>query len=366
MLIRATDPLGAADELLALTHDVIRDESLLLIHAGEILIEVAFDVHTAATLIDSNRLTTAVRAWTLRAEKLLAQNAVTVTPAPPEIPNLPVLEIQRLMLSLQRRWSASDDWQKLAADAALQLKALAAFSSVHVAEAQSDHTPDEHQIQMTGAVADGHAMTALAACRQLLGFDAMRDSHAVLLRQSREKRRHLAAFLLHQANETNDPVPGDPQIGFLALDLLHEESSPAMPVDHLLEQLPMILAASRVADNFQRFDMVITELTAKPLTDLQLQTTASILQRRNAMKMSDTASSDSAETFWQSVLKRSRSGDNDWLEASLQLATIAVQKKKFQDAAKVLNVINALHPDWGTSERKTRAAALMARLESAR
>ena len=122
-----------------------------------------------------------------------------------------------------------------------------------MAEAQSNRPPGEQQIQVTGAVADGHAMTALAACRQLLGFDAMRDSRDVLLRQSREKRRHLAAFLLHQAVENNDPVPGDPQIGFLALDLLREESSPAMPVDRLLQQLPMILAASRVADNFQQF-----------------------------------------------------------------------------------------------------------------
>ena len=128
----------------------------------------------------------------------------------------------------------------------------------------------------------------------------------------------------------------------------------------------MLLNASKVADNFQQFDAVIVELTSKSLTDAQLQTTALILELRTGLKSTDTKSAESTATFWQSVLRRSRSGDDQWLEASLQLATIAVQKKNFKDAAKVLNVIDALHPDWGTSERRTRAAALKASVESAR
>ena len=366
MLIRETDPVAAAEELLALTSHAVNEEFRRLIQAGEILIEITFDSRTAVTVIDADRLTAAIKAWALRAEEVLAVHVETVTPASPEGWVRPVLEIQRLMFSLQRRWAASDDWQRLGTDAALQINALAATGSTDVAEAQSNRFPDEQQIQITDAIADGNAMSALAACRQLLGFDAMQESRNVLLQQSREQRRQLAGFLLHQASETNDPIPGDPQVGFLALDLLSDETQVAMPVDRQLEQLPMILAASRVADNFQRFDAVIGEITAKPLSDAQLQSTATILQRRNAMKTTNTASSESTETFWKSVLKRSRAGDGKWLEASLQLATIAVQEKNFQDAAKVLNVIDALHPDWGTSERKTRAQALKLRLESAR
>ncbi|MEJ7593858.1 MAG: hypothetical protein WKF77_20155 [Planctomycetaceae bacterium] len=366
MLIRETDPVAAAEELLALTSDAANEKSRRLIQAGEILIDVTFDSRTAATVIDADRLTATIKAWALRAEEVLAEHATSATPASPEVWVRPVLEIQRLMFSLQRRWAASDDWQKLAENAALQLNALTAPDSTDVSAPPANRFPGEQQIQITGAVADGHTISALAACRQLLGFDAMQESRDVLLRQSREKRHQLAGFLLHQASETNDPIPGDPQVGFLALDLLSVETSAAMSVDRQLKQLPMILAASKVADNFQRFDAVIGELTATPLSDVQLQTTVSILQRRNAMKTTGTASPDSAETFWQSVLKRSRAGDNQWLEASLQLATIAVQKKDFKDAAKVLNVIDALHPDWGTSERKMRAQALKLRLESAR
>ena len=366
MLIRATDPVAAADELLGLVSDATSNEPLLLIQAGDILIDVKFDSHDAAMAIEPDRLNAAIKAWALRAEEMLAEHDETMTRASPEVWVRPVLEIQQMVFSLQLRWPASDDWPKLAADAALRYDALAASSAPDVAEAQATGISGEQQTQINAAIANGHAMMALAACRQLLGFDAMRKLRDVLLRQSREKRRQLAGFLLHQAGETNDPLPGDPQLGFLALDLLNEKDSATMPVDRQLEQLPMLLEASRVADSFQRFDAVIVELTSKSLTDAQLQTTASILERRTALKSTDTTSAESTATFWQSVRRRSRSGDDQWLEASLQLATIAVQKKNFQDAAKVLNVIDALHPDWGTSERKTRAAALKALLESAR
>ena len=367
MLIRATDPVTAADELLALTNDTANDEPLLLIQAGEILIEVKFDSHNAAMAIDPDRLTAAIKSWALRAEEMLAEHPETAAPAFLDVQDRPVLEIQRLMFSLQSRWSASDDWPHLAADVEVQLDALTAFYSPDVAEAQANGTRREQQAQINAAIANGHAMMALAGYRQLQGFDAMQESREALLRQSLEKRRQLAGFLLHQASHTTDPFPGDPQLGFLTLDLLSEkEPAMKMPVERQLEQLPMLLEASRVADSFQMFDAVIVELTANVLTDAQLQTTASILERRTALKFTNTTSSQSTETFWQSVLKRSRSGDDQWLEASLQLATIAVQQKNFQHALKVINVIDALHPDWGTSERKARAAALKMRLEAAR
>ena len=126
-----------------------------------------------------------------------------------------------------------------------------------------------------------------------------------------------------------------------------------------------LLVASRVANNFQQFDEILKELTATQLNDAQLRTTTAILQRRSAMKVNTATSSDSEKSFWRSVLKRSKSGEDQWLEASLQLAMIAVRDGKSRDAAKMLNVIDALHPEWGTPQRKARAAALKTELESA-
>ncbi|MBC7965988.1 MAG: hypothetical protein H7Z17_08695, partial [Fuerstia sp.] len=97
LLIRATDPVAAADELLALTNDATNHQSLLLIQAGEILIEVAFTAHTGKMVIDADRLKAAIAAWKLRAEELLAKRDEATTPTPSETWERLVLEIQQQM-----------------------------------------------------------------------------------------------------------------------------------------------------------------------------------------------------------------------------------------------------------------------------
>jgi len=356
MLNRATDPMAAAEELVSLIDGTGEDEPMLLVQSGEILLEAIFNSTSTASQADVDRSTALIAEWQQHVDEVLASPADTVisgASAPPAGWIRPVLQIQKLMFSLQPRWTAVDDWKKLAADATSRLNELAAFDRA------SD--PQSH---ISDAMADGHGILALAECRQLLGFDAIQESRDLLLRQSGNKRRQLANMLIRQASETNDPIPGDPQLGFLALDLSGDTQLKSRSIDQQLEQLPLLLAASRVADNFQLFDAILKELTAKKLSDVQLQSTTVILQRRSAMKVSTAKSSESEKTFWGSVLKRTKSGEEQWLEASLQLATIAVREGKSRDAARMLNVIDALHPEWGSPQRKARAAALRAELES--
>ncbi len=356
MLNRATDPMAATEELVSLIDGTGEDEPLLLVLSGEILLEAIFNSTSTASQADVDRSTAIIAEWQQHVDEVLASPADTVisgASAPPAGWIRPVLQIQKLLLSLQPRWTAVEDWKKLAADATSRLNELAAF------DRESD--PQSH---ISDAMADGHGILALAACRQLLGFDAMQESRDFLLRQSGNKRRQIANMLIRQASETNDRIPGDPQLGFLALDLLGDEKFKSRSIDQQLEQLPLLLAASRVADNFQQFDAILKELTAKQLSDVHLQSTMAILQRRSGMKVSTAKSSESEKAFWGSVLKRSKSGEEQWLEASLQLATIAVREGKSRDAARMLNVIDALHPEWGSPQRKARAAALKAELET--
>lgn len=357
MLNRTTDPVASAEELLSLIDGSGADETMLLVQSGEILLEAKFNSTATATQADVDRQTAMIAAWQQHVDQILAAPADTVisgAASPPARWIRPVLQIQKLIFSLQRRWTAADDWKSLAADATSRLNELAAFDG---ADDSPSHTSD--------AAADAHAIVVLAACRQLLGFDAMLESRNLLLRQSGRKRRQLANILIRQASETHDPIPGDPQLGFLALDLLRDDQSKTRSLDQRLEELPLLLVASRVANNFQQFDEILKELTARQLNDAQLRTTTAILQRRSAMKVNTATSSDSEKSFWRSVLKRSKSGEDQWLEASLQLAMIAVRDGKSRDAAKMLNVIDALHPEWGTPQRKARAAALKTELESA-
>ena len=358
MLNRATDPVAAAEELISLIDGSGKVEPMLLVQSGEILLEAVFNLKPTGSQPHMDRQSAIFAKWQKHVDEFLAASVDAVgsgagVEAPPAGWIQPVLQIQTLLFSLQRRWTAVDDWKRLAADATSRLNELTAF----------DRAVDP-QSHISDATADSHAILALTACRQLLGFDAMQESRDLLLGQSGTKRRQLANILLRQASETNDPISGDPQLGFLVLDLLRDQKSKLHSIDQQLEGLPLLLTASRVADNFQQFDELLKELTAKQMNDAQLQRTTAILQQRSAMKTNTAKSFESEKVFWGSVLKRSKPGDEQWLEASLQLAMMAVRDGKSRDAARMLNVIDALHPEWGTTQRKARAAALKAELES--
>lgn len=356
LLNRTTDPAAAAEELISLIDGTGDDEPMLLVQSGEILLEAIFNPTSTASQAELDRQSAMIGQWQQHVDQILAASADTMISGASAAPARwirPVLQIQTLVFSMRRRWMATDDWKKLAADATSRLNELAASNGTN-----------DPKLHISGAIADAHAIVVLASCRQLLGFDVMPESRDLLLSQSYRKRRQLANILMRQASETNDPIPGDPQLGFLALDLLRDDKSKTRSIDQQLEELPLILAASRIADNFQQVDEILKELTAMQLNDTQLRTTTAILQRRSAVKANAATSSDSEKTFWRSVLKRSKSGEDQWLEASLQLAIIAVREGKSTDAAKMLNVIDALHPEWGTPQRKARAAALKTELES--
>ena len=380
MLIRATEPIAAAEELLALAKRAGEnspatgssvEESIatagqqsLLIQAGEILIEVISDSGAAGPQSDPTQRSAALADWSKLTEQMLSRNIDEATPAVGNW-SRSILEIQRLTLSLNRRWTAQDDWLQLALNARQQLTAIAAMKDSGGIGDQATGVSAEQQAQIQASEADGHAIVVLASFRQLLPLDGFQESRSVLLHQSGPKRLQIVMFLLRQTSDTGIPIPGDPQLGFLALDLLQGEETEAPSVDRQIEKLSILLTASKAADNFRQLDAVTDTLTAGPLTDAQMQTIATILQQRALKVSAKPTTSQSVSRFWQAVLKRSHSGDDNWLEASLQLATIAEQQQNIQEAARVLNVIDSLHPDWGTPERKARAAALKTRLELA-
>ena len=79
-----------------------------------------------------------------------------------------------------------------------------------------------------------------------------------------------------------------------------------------------------------------------------------------------TTSKQNAKRFWQSVQKRTKAGQDAWLESSLQLALTAESTGDKKEAAQILGVVDVLHPEWGTPARKTRADELRSRLEAKR
>ena len=197
MLNREADPVAAAEELVSLIDGIGEDEPMLLVLSGEILLEAVFSSLSRTSQANLDRSTVLIADWQQHVDEILASPADTVisgASAPPAGWIRPVLQIQKLAFSLRQRWTAIDDWKKLAADANSCLNELAAF----------DHATDL-QSHISDAIADGHAIQTLAACRQLLGFDAMQESRDLLLTQTVEKRRQFANLLICQASDTNDP-----------------------------------------------------------------------------------------------------------------------------------------------------------------
>jgi hypothetical protein len=366
MLLRSTDPVAAAIELLELADRSLDDSAILLIQSGEILIEALFGLPPEGKHVDSEQLMAAITDWGKHADPILANAPVTEASAGFSTWQHHVLEIQRLVFSLDRRWSTQDDWHTLATSANLHLDAMEKLDALEPTGPKSTVVSTEQQAQVEAARFNGAVIVALAACRQLLGPVAIEESRSQLLKANLESRLRLIRLLLHQAGEIDNPIPGDPQIGFLALDLLRDEQPEPVPVQRRLALLPDLLMASNAADSFREFDAMIGILTNTTLSDVQLQTIATVLQKRSQMKASGITTTESVRHFWRSVLERSQSGNDRWFEASLQLATIAVQEGRYQEAEKVLNVISALHPEWGMPERRSRAEALKRQLELAR
>lgn len=366
ILLRATDPVAAANELLVLSDGASDRQLILLLQAGEILIEAAFRWADEGGFPHRELLTPAIEDWTRHLETLLTKRAAEATTNDSDRRCYSLLDFQRLMFSLRRRWSIEDDWKKLVTETNRHLSVFAASNTPDAADETLAGLSSELHDQIVVARAHANGILALGTLRQLLGMEAIEGPREVLLRQSAEGKRQVAGFLLHQAGDTGAPIPGDPQLGFLAIDLLQGQHSMPVPTDRVLSHLPLLLRASEVADDFQQFDLMIQDLTARPLTEQQLQTIAAILERRSRIKAHAGNATEVVKQFWRKLLEKSGSGTDSWFEASLQLATIAAQDHKVTEAEKVLNVITALHPDWGTPERQARAAALKLSLESAK
>ena len=134
-------------------------------------------------------------------------------------------------------------------------------------------------------------------------------------------------------------------------------------MDDRLVELQLLQALGRVAKSTTAYDRCLNDLLAMTLDESQIARTADIVTRSAGSPPSD-GSKQNAKRFWQSVQKRTKPGQDAWLESSLQLAMSAESTGDKKEAVKILGVVDVLHPEWGTPARKTRADELRSRLEA--
>lgn len=211
-----------------------------------------------------------------------------------------------------------------------------------------------------------HTMVVLCSVRQLANAADYETSMATLKSLPRKDRLAVAQSLGRQMNSDAAAVPGDVQLALFLISLVTESaesSKPTLTVDDRLVELQLLQALGRVAKSSTAYDRCLNELLAMTLDESQISRTADIVTR-SAGSQASTTSKQNAKRFWQSVQKRTKAGQDAWLESSLQLALIAESTGDKKEAAKILGVVDVLHPEWGTPARKTRADELRSRLEA--
>ena len=209
-------------------------------------------------------------------------------------------------------------------------------------------------------------MIVLGSVRQLANVDDYQTSLTVLKSLPRKDRLAVAQSLIRQMNPEAAASPGDVQLALFLISLVTESSetsTPALTVDDRLVELQLLQALGRVAKSTTAYDRCLNDLLAMTLDESQIARTADIVTRSAGSPPSD-GSKQNAKRFWQSVQKRTKPGQDAWLESSLQLAMSAESTGDKKEAVKILGVVDVLHPEWGTPARKTRADELRSRLEA--
>lgn len=209
-----------------------------------------------------------------------------------------------------------------------------------------------------------HTMIVLSGARLLANAAEYESSITTLKSLTRENRLAVAQSLGRQLNADTTVVPGDVQLALFLISLVTESSaSPTLTVDDRLVELQLLQTFGRVAKSMAPYDRCLNDLLALTLDESQIARTAEIVTQ-SVGSQSSTASKQNAKRFWQSVQKRTKAGQDAWLESSLQLALIAESTGDKKEATKILGVVDVLHPEWGTPARRMRADELRSRLEA--
>jgi hypothetical protein len=215
-----------------------------------------------------------------------------------------------------------------------------------------------------------HAMIVLSSIRQLADLTEYQESRSVLISLSITERLSVAQLLIRQIPSNGASIPGDEPLARFLIELVNQPKDAVenvgLNVDVRLQQLRLLQTLGRAAASMAAFERALDELLRSNLSDAQLTSLMEIINSTstpNAVKAANQAAT--TRRFWQTLYKRSKPGDDRWLEASLQLAILAEADGQAKESTRILAVVSVLHPNWGTPVRKAKADELRKRLEKA-
>ena len=399
-LLRASSPLKAAREFLDLaalsetsstslaaepvqSQPMSSEQMLRLCLAGDCLID-ALGTPQKSSVDDDSSYVTELK--TLRDEFLTRAVEAELEQAESTSQYSLILKCQQSGLVFIEPLPVTSNWPEMLSNSRMLLESQQTFEraapgqpeaaneetpSADTSTSSQKLTPSENtdlQYLQSHAKTIGHAMIVLGSVRQLANVDDYQTSLTVLKSLLRKDRLAVAQSLIRQMNPEAAASPGDVQLALFLISLVTESpetSPPALTVDDRLVELHLLQALGRVAKSTTAYDRCLNDLLSLTLDEAQIARTAEIVTQ-SAGGQPSTTSKQNAKRFWQSVQKRTKAGQDAWLESSLQLALTAESTGDKKEAAKILGVVDVLHPEWGTPARKTRADELRSRLEAKR
>jgi hypothetical protein len=209
-------------------------------------------------------------------------------------------------------------------------------------------------------------LRVLTAYRQLLPSGEFADARDGLLTMSWASRFRAARFLAAclRTSENESGRLGDPQLAVFAVELLNAApNTAAQSVTQQIKRLQVLGRLASMMKSREAFDGALTSLAQQSLTADQLVEIAAVASDVS-LNGGTQNSTPALISFWKTVQKASRSGDDLWLEASLQMALAAESAGDVKESLRILKVVDALHPEWGNETRRNRAAVLRKQLET--
>lgn len=393
-LQRFSRPLDAAGDLLAIpapkadaTPEAVRQHLRKLALFGDCLLEASLANITANTTgrVGNGSDTATSAPAAVPPAELIAKAANQLQPwleqiRRAELPEHTIILLQivsgPLLTPEFRAGSSVDDWNAVNAQLLpllVQIQSNAAFP-----QPPADQPPGKPADQSADdgfdfaavsarTIATAQTLRLLAASRLLLPAAEIQAAESVLRRYIAAVRREQVLLLLPHLSKSG--MPGNAALASFAAELLPPANAPDRNASDLLRDLPVQLRLQQCGGPGEPAAAILEALIRQPLSPDQLQQAARFLSTIDPRVMVGVAASPTPSQspavadFWRKVHKQTQSGGQVWLEASLQLASIAAAGGRVGEAQRILRTVSVLHPSWGDIERQKRATELLKSLE---
>lgn len=206
-----------------------------------------------------------------------------------------------------------------------------------------------------------HAILIASCFRRLEDLKQIEPSRAAIIARPRRERDRSVALLACQLSNAEPSAAGSPQLARFLTQLVLEPSPDDQNETNsvLISRLKLLKQLCVFSNDWKPYVDTLDRLTKRNLTERELDQISELLFLSDPQRKIDESVSKAEMSFWHAVQKRTKRGDDLWLEASLRLAEGNYRTGNKSEALRILNVVNALFPSWGNESRQKRAVRLM-------